>query len=99
MALIEGVRSKAFHLREYLARGFCVYSSAHAAVYGDVSVFVSHAVYEYLTLTLHYILFLFAHCAANDVCASEAVARKLAENLHNLLLIDYTAVGYVEDVF
>ena len=38
-----------------------------------------------------------AHRAPHDIRASQRIAGKLAEDLHDLLLIDDTAVGDVED--
>ena len=51
-----------------------------------------------LPLCLHYGVLLFAHGAADIVSLSKGEACQLAEDLHDLLLIDDASIGNVKDV-
>ena len=49
-----------------------------------------------MAFALHDIVLLFRHGAADDIGATVGIARKSAEYLHDLLLIDHTAVSDFE---
>ena len=54
-------------------------------------------VYEILSLRLHDLLFLFGHGTADQVAAAEREPAKIPDDLHNLFLIDDTAVRRLQD--
>ena len=99
MRFIERVGCKALHLAENRDSRSSVDPAAHTALDNYFAAVFGQSVYEDLALALHYVVLLFAHGAAHYIRAAEAVARKLAENLHYLLLVHYAAVGYVENIF
>ena len=74
----------------YLVSRFLWYSVLDAT--GD---FIA-AVYEHGAFFIHRRLFLFAHHAADIVRAAHGIARKLANDLHDLFLINNDAVSNVE---
>ena len=96
MALVEGVGRKAGH--------FVVDLVCHLlrdAVGNAARTFVTGfgtAVHKVLPLCFHDSVLLFAHGAADVICLSEGKACQLPEDLHDLLLIDDAAVGYIQNV-
>ncbi len=49
--------------------------------------------HKIFALLLHNIRLFLAHRAAHQVAAPQRISAKVAHNLHNLLLIDDTAIG------
>ena len=97
VGLVEGIGGKALHLAENRRSGGFVHTAAHTALHHDIAVVVGESADKDLALALHDVMLLFAHGAAHDVRSAEAVAGKLAEDLHDLLLIDDATVGHLED--
>ena len=89
MALIKGVVRKVHHLVEEMVCDRLTDAVVHAAPYALGLV----AVDKVLPLFLHDRLFFLTHGAAHQIRASPGVARQVAHNLHDLLLIDHAAVG------
>ena len=97
--LVKRILCKIHHFVKYGNRDLLVNAAPHCALYLIFAVFALYAVDKVLSLLLHYVRFLFRHCTAHQVCASQRVAAKLAYNLHNLLLIHYTAICNVKNIF
>ena len=83
--LVKAIARKRRHQIEHLVGNLLVHSG------------LARAVEELGLLLLHDLLFLFAHGAAQQVGATEAIARQRPSNLHHLLLVDDDAVGLFED--
>ena len=95
MRLVEGILCEIGHVIVDLVRRFLIDSLRYAA--RNMLGFIS--VDEILTLLRHDRSLLLAHCAPDQVCASQCVAAKAPHNLHNLLLIDNAAIGRLQDRF
>ena len=83
--LIKGVICKALHIRKQ----FCCRLAVHTALHSPRN--------KALTLGKQNVRLLFGHGTAHDVGVTEGIARDLAEDAHDLLLIDGTAVGRAQD--
>ena len=83
--LVEGVVGKAFHIRKQLGGNRRIHAALHGT--GD----------KRLPLCQQHGGFLFRHGAPHNVRVPEGVARNLAEDLHDLLLIDHAAVGRAQN--
>ena len=84
--LVEGVGSEALHLGEEL--GAHLGRDALRNTPRDVAALVDIAVDELILLRHQLGAVLFRHGAAHEVCLSQRIARKVLEDLHDLLLID-----------
>ena len=96
MTLVEGVGCKAGHLIvNFVCNLFrdTVCHTARALVAG-----VCAAVDKMFPLRLHHSVFLLAHGTADIICLPERKARQLPEDLHDLFLIDDTAIGHIQNV-
>ena len=93
VGFVKRIRSKALHFRKDRQCSCFIYTTAYTALDCNIAVFVNKAVYENFLFTLHYIDLLFRHCTPHNVCPAKGIAGKRSENLHYLLLINYTAVG------
>ena len=87
--LVEGVVCKGVDLLVDLLRSLFVDAVGHAA--RDITRGI--AVQERLALALNVLDLLLAHRAAQHIRLTERIARKLLEDLNDLLLIDDAAVG------
>ena len=97
VGFIECVLGKGFHIgKDGLCRRFAD-SISDAARNFHIACFVQLSMDEIFLLLQHDIFFLFTHSAAYDVRTSKAVAGKVPHDLHNLLLINKTSVGYVQN--
>lgn len=76
-----------------LVKQTCRNSFGHAALDGAVNAQLLIAVDEVDALLFQLLHLLFTHGAAHHICLAERVTRKALEHLHNLFLIDHTAVG------
>ena len=96
MAFIEGVGRKTRHFIVDLVGDFL------GDAIGDTArAFVTRlgaAVDKMLAFCLHHRVLLFAHGTADVICLSERETSQLTEYLHDLFLVDDTAVGDVEDM-
>ncbi len=88
MALIESIFCEIRHFIEYFFRFFRRNTIFHAA--GNI---FSITINKYLPFLRHHRGFLFAHRAAHRVTPSQAVARQIPHDLHDLFLINDTAVS------
>ena len=57
------------------------------------------AVYEYLTLFLHFIGLFLGHEAAHQVGSAVTVTGQQTHHLHDLFLVYHTTIGYVKYIF
>ena len=89
MRLVEGV------VREVhdLVKQACSDRFGHAALDRAVNAKLLVAVDEVDALLFKLLHLLFTHGAAHHICLAERVTRKALEHLHDLFLIDHTAVG------
>ena len=97
VAFVEGVLGKGVHIVKYTGGGFFVHSVSYTARHTDAAVVVQLAVDEALTGLRHILGLFFAHSAAHLVGAAHGEARKPLHDLHYLLLINYAAVGHIEN--
>ena len=96
VALVEGVGGKTGHFVVNFVRHLFRNAVCHTA--GALVARVGAAMDKMLTLCFHDGVFLLAHGAADIVCLTEGEARQLAEDLHDLFLIDDAAVGHVQNM-
>ena len=96
VGLVEGVAGEGGHLVEDALGGLGGHAVAHAAGNDDLAVLLQ-AVDEVLLLLGHHVMLLLGHGAAHQVAAAHGVARQVAHDLHDLLLIHHAAVGHVQD--
>ena len=96
VGLVEGVAGEGGHLIEDLLRRLGGHAVAHAARHNDLAVFLQ-AVDEVLLLPGHHVVLLLGHGAAHQVASSHGIARQVAHDLHDLLLIHHAAVGHVQN--
>lgn len=54
--------------------------------------------YKVLTLARHNLRLLFGHRAPDNIRAAERIARNPSKDLHDLLLINHTSKGHVENI-
>ena len=94
MALVEGIGREALHLVEDLV-GDCLRDAVRQTPHTAVGIL--RTVQENLALADHLLMLLFRHVPAHNIRTPVAVARQLPADLHDLLLIDDTAVGFAED--
>ena len=97
MRFIECIRSKACHLVKNLIRnilGDAVRNTSNAV---DRAIRVFIAVNKSFTLVFKHRMFLFCHSSPDNIRTSIGIPCKTAEYLHYLLLIDYAAVGNVQN--
>ena len=91
VGFVEGVGSEVHHLVEDMVRHLLLDAPFHGPFHAV------RAVDEILPLPGHHVVLLLAHGPADDVGSAQGVAAQGADNLHDLLLIDHTAVGGGED--
>ncbi len=96
MGFVECIGSKGTHFIKNLVRDFFRNAVSDCARKLKISVFVKFSVDEVFPFLRHNVKLFFAHGTAHKVCASIGITRKLADYLHNLLLIHDTAVSYVQ---
>ena len=93
MGLVEGILGKVHHfvvdvLRHSFGNAFC--QTARDPFFGV-------SVDKVVALLLHDGLLFLGHGPAHQVAASQGVARQVPHDLHDLLLVDDTAVGGGQD--
>ena len=76
-----------------LVKQTCRNCFGHAALDGAVNAQLLVAVDEVDALLFQLLHLLFTHGAAHHICLAERISRKALEHLHDLFLIDHTAVG------
>ena len=96
VGFVEGIGGEGRHLVEKLAGDFGAHAVAHTARHDDLPVLLQ-TVDEDFALLGHDVVLLFRHGAPHEVASAIRIARKIAHNLHDLLLIDHAAVGDVEN--
>ena len=99
VGFIKSVGGKGTHLVEQLVGDLLTDTVGHTADALDRAVLLLCAPDKVLALLLHDIVLFLGHGAAHQIRPAIGVARQLAADLHDLLLIDDAAVGDVEDVF
>ena len=97
MRLVEGVGSEALHLGEEL--GAHLGRDALTDAPRDIAALVDIAVDELILLRHQLGAVLFRHGAAHEVCLPQRIARKVLEDLHDLLLIDDDAERLLQNGF
>ena len=98
MRLIKGIRRKALHFIKDILGHLCRHAVFLTARHRHGSIVVEQPMQENLLLPLHYIVLLFAHRPPHNVGPPQGIARQAAENLHDLLLINNTAVSNIQNV-
>ena len=76
-----------------LVKQTCRNCFGHAALDGAVNAQLLVAVDEVDALLFQLLHLLFTHGAAHHICLAERISRKALEHLHDLFLIDHTAIG------
>ena len=97
MGFVEGIGRKGAHFIKNLVCDFFRNSVADRSRKFKISVIVKFSVDEIFPFLRHNVEFFLTHCAADKVCSSVGISRKLTDYFHNLFLIDDAAVGYVEN--
>ncbi len=92
VGLVKRVAGKAFHLVKDVLRRLYTDAVVHSATHAQRLI----AVHKRMSLLVHDGLFLFAHGAPEQVAAPQGVARQVAGDLHDLLLVHDAAVGYIQ---
>ena len=95
VGLVEGVVCKVQHL----VKDVVCHLLGHAVGGTAADVFLRVAEDEVLPLGFQHVKLLFGHGPAHHVGLAQTVASQQAENLHDLLLIDNTAVGDRKHLF
>ena len=93
MRLVEGILREVDHLVIDVVRRRLIDAPRDAA--RDVLLRIT--IDEVLPLLLHDLRFFLAHGTAHEVRASHRVAGEITHDLHDLLLVDDTAIGRLED--
>jgi len=93
--LVEGVFRKIDHLIVNMVRRLLVDPIRNTALYALLCI----AVDEILAFFLHDCRFFLCHRTAHQVASSPGIASQIAHDLHNLLLIDDTAIGRRQNRF
>src|SRR5699024_3049617 len=94
MGLVEGVLGKIHHLIIDFSCHLFRNSVFHTA--GNALLLIS--VNEVVPLLFHHGLLLFTHGTAHQIASSHGVSAQIPHDLHNLLLVDNTAVGGLQNV-
>ncbi len=89
MRFIESIFGEIRHILIDLLCHLLGNSSGHAARH----MFLLVAVDKILPLLLHHILLFLAHGTAHQIAPAKGIAAQIPHDLHDLLLIDDTAVG------
>ena len=89
--LIERIGGKVRHSVEYLIRRVRIHAVPHGSRHAYNAVLL-YAVHKVMPFLLHNIVLLFCHCAAHKVAATHRIARHVAHNAHDLLLIYHAAI-------
>ena len=97
MRFIKGVRGKIFYLLKQCLGNLLVNSTVDTALDNLFPVFVLKTENKYISLLLTDIVLFLGHGAAHYVRTPKGIACKLPEYGHYLLLINYTAVGYIQN--
>ena len=92
MTLIEGIFCKVRHFIEYF---FCHFGGN--AVFHTARHFIADAVNEIFPFLRHNRGFFLTHGTAHQVASSQTVSSQITHNLHNLFLIDDTAVSIFQN--
>ena len=93
MRLIERILRKVDHLIVDLIRHFLVNAVGNTAGHALLRISVD----EIAALLLHHRSLLLRHGAAHQITPAKRITAELAYDLHNLLLIDNTSVGRLQD--
>ena len=97
MGFIEGVGGEGNHFVVDFIGDVLRHAVAHTAGDRHPAVLIGQAVDKDFPLLVHDFMFFLGHGPAHQVAAAVAVARQVADDLHDLFLIDHAAVGYVQD--
>ena len=92
MGFIECIFRKAHHGIKYPIRHLRRYSLADTA--GHALSFVSE--YKIIPLLFHHIVLFLTHGTAHQIRAAQGISSQVADDLHYLLLIHYTAIGRLQ---
>ncbi len=95
VSFVEGIVCKVQHL----VKDVVCHLLRHAVGGASADVFLRIAENEVVPLGLQHVKFLFGHGAAHHVGLAQTVACQQAEDLHDLLLIDDTAVSDRQHLF
>ena len=93
MGFVEGILGEIHHIIIDAARNLLTDSLGDAARYSLLRVSVD----EVCALLLHDRLLFLTHGTAHEVAPPHGIAAQITHNLHNLLLIDNTAVGGLQN--
>ena len=99
MGFVKGIGGKALHLGENLQGNVLGNPAAHAALHQHLSLFIHQAMEENLLFLVHHLDFFLGHGAPHHIGPAQRITGQLAENLHNLLLIDNAPIGHLQDFF
>ena len=99
MGFIEGVGGKGAHLVKQLICYLLTDAVGNTADTLDRAVLLFGSPDKVFALLLHDLVLLFGHGAAHQVRPSVGIASQLAADLHDLLLIDDTSVGDIQNTF
>ncbi len=87
MGLIERIGGKAFHFVKYFIGNFFGYAVFSCSLNKDTA-FLQHFGCLFL-----------CHCSADKIRSAVGISRHFAAYLHYLLLVNYAAVGNVQNAF
>ena len=94
MGFIESVFGEAYHLvKNFLRDGFRN-AVSHTARNLHVPVFIGFTVDEVFFFLQHNVHLLFSHSPADHVGSTVGITTQIPNNLHHLLLVDQTSIGY-----
>ena len=55
------------------------------------------SIHEDFALLFHFFLDFLTHGTTQQICATQGITRKFLSDLHDLLLVDHDAKGFLED--
>ena len=99
MGFIEGVFCEILHFLVNLPGNIFWNPFRHRTWHGHVAIRVFFSMDEHFAFSVHDIAFLFRHRAAYQIASSHRKASQIAKDLHDLLLINHTAVSHVQNRF
>ena len=95
--LVEGILSKADHVVKYFLGSMLRNTIANAARDFHISFLIGFTVDKVLLFLQHYIHLFLGHSTTHQVGTTVAVAAQVTNNLHNLFLINKTAIGNIQN--
>ena len=98
MGFVECIGRERAHLIEDLVGNFFADAIGDTTHTFHRAVVFFRTVNEVIALFFHDIVFFLGHGTAHQVRTTVGIARQLAANLHNLLLIDDTAVSNIQNI-